>query len=137
MRTRRLLPCLRLGEPLADSLDVGAKRGDRCGVRVRPCSNGDIHGAAAAKRAQQIDADELAKAALEPVSIDGSLAVSRHDDAYARMRQRGSEDSDIEMHGPNSLPLSYDRLQIGSPGQPFATWERKAFATRRRTCSAA
>ena len=59
---------------------------------------------------QQLDAHELAQPALEPVAIDGRVLMTRNDDPHARKFERGSEDADIEMHGPNSLPLSNDGL---------------------------
>jgi hypothetical protein len=65
------------------------------------------------------------------------MLVSRHDDANARNAERGSEDPDIEMYGPNSLPLSNDGLKILRARQPLATREPKAVVTRLRTCLAA
>ena len=64
------------------------------------------------------------------------MTVTWNDDANARMRERGSEGSDIEMHGPNSLPLSNDRLQVEAPRQPIATRKTEALIRRLRTCLA-
>jgi hypothetical protein len=85
---------------------------------------------------QQLDADQFAKTALESVSIHRRVSVTRNDDANARMRERGSEGSDIEMHGPNSLPLSNDSLQVEAPRQPMATRKTEILVRRLRTCLA-
>jgi hypothetical protein len=59
---------------------------------------------------KQLDAGELAQTPLESVAIDGRVLVSGDHDPNAGKAKRGSEDSDIEMRGPNSLPLSNDGL---------------------------
>jgi hypothetical protein len=89
-----------------------------------------------AQRGQELDTHEFAKATLESVSIDGRMTVARDHNPNARMRERGSEDPDIEVHGPKSLPLSNDGLQVGAPCQPVATRESKARVRRLRTCLA-
>jgi hypothetical protein len=52
------------------------------------------------------------------------------------MCERGSEGSDVEMHGPNSLPLSNDSLQVEAPRQSVATRKSEALIRRLRTCLA-
>jgi hypothetical protein len=59
---------------------------------------------------EQLQAHELAQSSLEAVSIDGGVLVPRHDDADARELERGSGGSDVQMHGPNALPLANDGL---------------------------
>lgn len=90
-----------------------------------------------AKHRQQLQANELAKAPLEAVAIDGGVLVTRHDDPDAGNAKRGSEDPDIEMYGPDSLPLSNDGLYVEAPRQPVATRKIEAVVTRLRTCLAA
>jgi len=64
------------------------------------------------------------------------MPVARNDNPNARMSKRGSEGSDIEVHGPNSLPLSNNSLQIESPRQSVATRKSEARVRRLRTCLA-
>jgi hypothetical protein len=63
------------------------------------------------------------------------MLVFGHHNANPRSAERGSEDSDIEMHGPNSLPLSNDGLYLGAARQPVVTRKTEVLVTRLRTCS--
>jgi hypothetical protein len=63
--------------------------------------------------------------------------MARHNDPDARKPKRGSEDSDIEVRSPNTLPLSNDALYVGASRQPMLSREPKAVVTRLRTCLAA
>jgi hypothetical protein len=65
------------------------------------------------------------------------VLMTRHHNSDPRTAERGSEDPDIEMDGPKSLPLSNDGLYVEAPRQPVATRETKAVVTRLRTCSGA
>jgi hypothetical protein len=118
-------------------LNVGAKRVDGRLVGLVACTNGDVERGELAQRGQQRDARDLAKPSLEPVAIDGGVLVTRHDDPDARRTKRGSTDPDIEVHGPNSLPLSNDSLNIEASRQPVAARKSEAVVTRLRTCSEA
>lgn len=93
-----------------DRADVDAKRVEGGAVGIAPGSNRDIHRRAASECRKQLDSHELAKAALEAISIDRGMLVARHDDPDARELKRGSEDPHVEVRGPNSLPLSKDGL---------------------------
>jgi hypothetical protein len=117
-------------------MHIGAQSVERGAVCLSARSNGEVHGRACSQRRQEVDANELAEPALEPVPIDGSVTVARNDDAHARMRERGSEYSDVEIHSPDSLPLLNGRFQISAPRHPKATREATPVVTRRRTCSA-
>jgi hypothetical protein len=64
------------------------------------------------------------------------MSVPRNHDSNTRMRERGSEGSDIEVRGPNSLPLSNNGLQVAAPRQSVATRKSKARVRRLRTCLA-
>ena len=88
---------------------------------------------------EEMQADDLAEAALETVAVDGRRLVPRHDDAdpRARARQRGSDGPDLEVPGPDALPLSPDLLEIGVPRQPPAARKAPRLRRRRRTCSGA
>jgi hypothetical protein len=131
------------GDTRLDRLHVRSQCVERRGVRVVPRANGDVdrrlrsRRARGAQRRQELDAHELPEAALEAIAIDGGVLVTRHDDPDARRAERGSEDPDIEMHGPNSLPLSNDGLYVRAPRQPVATRKSKAVVMRLRTCSGA
>lgn len=61
--------------------------------------------------------------------------MSRHDDPDARRAKRGGDYPDIEMRGPESLPLSNDGLYVEASRQPVATRKTKSVAMRLRTCS--
>jgi hypothetical protein len=65
------------------------------------------------------------------------VLVSRHNDSNSATIERGSEHADVEMDGPNSLPLSDDGLKIEAPRQPIVTRKAKAAVKLRRTCPAA
>jgi hypothetical protein len=69
-------------------------------------TNGDVEPGARPECREQVQTHELAQPPLECVAIDRRMLVSRHDNPYAWKSERGSEDSRIEVHGPNSLPLS-------------------------------
>jgi hypothetical protein len=90
---------------------------------------------------KQLQTHELAQSALDAISVDSGMIVLRYDDAYAWMRERGSErgseNADVEMCGPNSLPLSNDSLYVEAPRQTFATRKSEDVVRRRRTCWAA
>jgi hypothetical protein len=94
-----------------------------------------VDGRLCAKSREKLESHELAQPALEPVAIDGGVLVARHDDSNARRAKRGSEDADIEMYGPNSLPLSNDSLYLEAPRQLVATRKTKTVVMRLRICS--
>ena len=102
-----------------------------------PRPNRDVEWRSFAERGQQLDAHDLAQPALEPVTIDSGMLMKRHDDSDARRAKRGSEDPDIEMRGPNSLPLSNDGLYVQAPRQFIAPRKFKPVAMRLRICSEA
>ena len=125
------------GHARVDRENVGAERLERRVVRIVTRSNRNVERRAGAQAGKQLEPYQLAQPALETVSIDGGVLMTRHDDSDARRSKRGSEDPDIEMHGPNSLPLSNDGLDVDTPRQPVATRESKAIVRRLRTCSGA
>jgi hypothetical protein len=120
-------------------VDVLAQRVERGAVRFTPRANGDISRTVTSGRAQgrkQLESRELLQTALESVAVDGGVLMARHDNPNTRNAERGSEDPDIEIRGPNSLPLSNDALNIEAPRQPVATRKTEAVVTRLRTCLA-
>ena len=79
---------------------------------------------------------DLPKPALESITRNGGVTVFRNDEPNARMTQRGSEDSDLEMLGPNSLSLSPYLLNVRTLREPMAPREGKP-TRRQRTWLAA
>ena len=69
--------------------------------------------------------------------VDRGVLVTRHDDPNARNAKRGSQNPDIEIRGPNSLPLSNDSLYVEAPRQAMLSRKTEAVVTRLRTCLAA
>lgn len=59
---------------------------------------------------------KLSQPALQPIPVDGGLAVFRHDEPNPRMSemQKGSAHPNIEMFGAKSLPCSRDLTQLGA-----------------------
>lgn len=105
-----LRPAGVIGDTRMDLEHIGAQQLERRRVRFAPRANGDIQRRPQSKRRQQVYAHELAEPTLERVPIDRRVLVKRNDDSNTRKSERGSEDASIEMHGPNSLPLSNDGL---------------------------
>ena len=73
---------------------------------------------------------DLPEPALETITRNGGVTVFRNDEPDTRMTQRGSEDSDLEMLGPNSLPLSPYLLNVRTLREPMAP--REGESTRRQ-----
>jgi hypothetical protein len=65
------------------------------------------------------------------------VLMQGNDDPDAGKTKRGSEDPDVEVRGPNSLPLSNDGLYVGPPRQPVPARIAEAVVMRRRICSGA
>ena len=114
---------------------VAAKRVERGSIRFAARSNGDVDGRRSDDR-QKLQTRKLAEAAFEPVTIDCRVLMTRNHDPDARNAKRGSKDPDIEMNGPNSLPLSNDGLNIRTPRQPVPARKVEAVVRRPRTCLA-
>lgn len=121
---------------LGDCLHVDAQRLERGGVGFASRPKRDVYRSSRAHQRQQLHARKLAETPLEPVSIHCRVLVKRDHDADARNAERGSKDSDIEMNGPNSLPLSNDGLNIRTPRQPMPPRKVEAVVRRPRTCLA-
>jgi hypothetical protein len=71
-------------------------------------------------RWKQVEAAQFAEAALEAIPSHGRLLVAWHHEPDARSRsgrtrKRGSGSSDLEMRGPDALPLSRDALNFRTP----------------------
>ena len=88
------------------------------------------------KVSQHARSYNLAKSSLEPVSLDGRAAKLGHNEPDPRMRQRGSKNPDLEMLGPETLPLCRGSLNISAPRDPLAARESKP-VRRLRTLSEA
>jgi hypothetical protein len=76
---------------------------------------------------------ELSELAFQSIAIDRAMLMARHDDAESRMIKRGSSHSDVEVSGPNPLPLSNDGLQVATPRQPKPARKAKTTIRLRRT----
>src|SRR4051812_48325534 len=89
-----------------------------------------------------MEAAQLAETALETIARHRRVLVLRHDEADPRSparwtRERGSGRPDLEVRGPDALPLSCDALQLRAPRDACATRkaERRLGRLRlRRTC---
>lgn len=104
------------------------------GVTLR--ADRHVGGSVRAHRGQKLDTHELAKPALEPVSLDGGVLVLRHDDSNARMAERGSKYPDVEIPRPDSPPLSNDGQYVAAPREPKRTRITEAVVRRLRISSA-
>jgi hypothetical protein len=122
---------------LTDRDDVNAQRIELGIVGLAPSTNGDVECRTVAEGRQQFRSRELTEPTLQSVAIDCGVMMTRHDDPDARKTKRGSVDPDIEMHGPDSLPLSKDDLYVGPPRETMLPRETIAVLTRLRTCLAA
>ena len=90
------------------------------------------------QRRKQFETHEFAEPSLHAIAANGAVPISRNHDRNPRMMQRGSEDSDIEVRGPNPPPLSNDILNVGASRQslPARKAEAAPFVRRLRTCLA-
>ena len=128
-------------------LSAGQRGSDRPHVEAQPvegervcvgaCANGQIDRWLSSQCWQQFRPHQLAQATLEPVAIHGRLMMTRDDDGDTRMSERGSDYPDIEVPGPDSLPLSNDSLNLGASRQPARTRKPESVVRRRRTCPGA
>jgi hypothetical protein len=125
------------GDLSGDRQDVRAQSVERSRVGLSSRANRHVYRWTDPERRQEIDADEIAKAPLEAVAVDGGVPMARDDDAHAWMSERGIEHADVEVHGPDSLPLFNGRFQVGSARQSIPTRETESVVMRRRTCSEA
>jgi hypothetical protein len=89
---------------------VGAQCIETSPICIGSTSNSHVDWRTLAKCREQFGPHELAQPSLQSVAIDGRVVVERNHDPDARSGERGSEDTDVEVNGPNSLPLSNDRL---------------------------
>ena len=106
-------------------------------VGLAPSADRDVGCGAVAQRRQQLDAGELAQPALQSVAIDRGMLMTRHNDPDTRKAKRGSVDPDIEIRGPDTLPLSNDCLYVSAPRETMLARKTEAVVTRLRTCLAA
>ena len=127
--------CLARCDAASDGLNVRLKRVQLCAVCFAPSSDRDVDCVGVPKSRQQSHSHKLPKPTLETVAIDGGLLVTRYDDPNSRKRERGSEDSHVEMRSPNSLPLANYGLDVAAPRQSIATRKSKAVVRRLRTYS--
>lgn len=54
---------------------------------------------------QDILADDLPESSLQPISLHDRATILRNNEAYARMREKGSNDPEVQMLSSDSLPL--------------------------------
>jgi hypothetical protein len=125
----------RVGDARANREHIRLERGPACGIGFASRSNGDVDWSSETKTRKQVDANKLTEPAPESVAINRRVLMPRNDDPDARKAERGSEDSGVEMHRPNSLPLSNDGLNISAPRQSVAARKPKTAARRLRICS--
>ena len=131
--------CFRFGfrganETLRHGSNIHSQCGERRAIRFASSANHDVGCRRGRDSWKQRRAHELAQSALQRVAIDGRALMPRHHQPDPRTRERGSGRSDIEMHGPNALPLPNNSLQIVAPRQSSLTREPELALTPRRTC---
>jgi hypothetical protein len=121
-------------EPARERRHVRTHRADRRRVRLMTRTQHDVDRGMPLERGQELETDQLAHAPLELVARHVRPLLQRDDEAHSRTRERGSAHPDVEVRGPDSLPLSNDALKIGRPREAIAP--RKTEPVRRpRTCS--
>jgi hypothetical protein len=117
---------------LTDGIDVLAQRRECGAIRFGSGPDHDVRRAHDWKKPAPY---ELAQMSFQSIALHGGLLVTRHDESNAGMAKRGREHADVEMSGPDSLPLFDDCLYFASARQPKAP--RKTETTlrvrRRRT----
>ncbi len=119
-------------QPPDDDVDISSKLAKVGAVGVGLRADGDIDSGALAQHWLKLHAYELAEPALEPVSLHGGVLMLRHDDSDARMIERGSKYPDVEVRGPDSLPLSNDGQYVATPREPERTRKSEAVVRRLR-----
>jgi hypothetical protein len=55
---------------------------------------------------QDVQADDFPESSLQLIPLHDRVAMLGNDEAYAGMMQKGSDDSELEKLGPNSLPFT-------------------------------
>jgi len=81
-------------------------------VRVWPRADCHVTRFHCAQSGQELETHELAKPSLHAIASNRAVLVSRNHDRDPCMTKRGSEDSDVEVRGPNPPPLSNDILNV-------------------------
>jgi hypothetical protein len=88
---------------------LASERVERRVVRIPLRLDYDIYGG---QGSQKLNPNDFAQSPLELIPFDGSMPKLRHDEPNPWMTQRGSERSDLQVFGPNTLPLLADPLNI-------------------------
>ena len=65
------------------------------------------------------------------IAIDGGVRILRHDDSCPGVTQKGSDVPNLEICGPESLPLQADCLKRAFPRQPIGAREAAAVRSLR------
>ena len=81
-------------------------------VRVWPRADGNVTWLEPVQRGKKLETHKLAKPSLHAIASNGAVLVPRNHDRDPCMTKRGSEDSDVEVRGPNPPPLSNDILNV-------------------------
>ena len=98
------------GDTIPHGHHVYTQRFERRRIRFALRSNDDIERGALAERGKQLGATKLAESPFHSVAVDGGVLMTRHNEPNAWNAERGRVNPDIEMNGPNALPLSNDGL---------------------------
>jgi len=75
-----------------------------CGIGLRRGTNDNVSGHG--DHGQYLLAHDLAEAALESIAFHDRVPVLRNDDTDSWMTQKGSEEPNLEVLGPSSLPFT-------------------------------
>ena len=114
-----------LQQARAEKLDLVAQLDilESVGARLRP--HNDVDRGPCADRPHQIDEPktaELSQPPLEPVALDGGVAVLRNDETNSGRRARGKNYPQIEVGGAETLAVPHRGAQVAAASQPMPSW---------------
>lgn len=88
---------------LSSSDEFALEGGEGGRIGFGPSANDHVDGI---DPLQDVQADDLTESSLQLVTLHNGATMLRYDEAYAGMMQKGSDNSELEMFEPNSLPFT-------------------------------
>jgi hypothetical protein len=83
--------------------ELALERRKWCRVGFGPSANDHVDGR---DPLQDVLADDLPESSLQLVALHNGATMLRNNEAYAGMMQKGSDEPEIEILSPNTLPVS-------------------------------